>query len=105
MSKAAAVPVFSVRGVSNRALKTAFTQLRDALGITSADDADEPRWGPDDGCARLRKKDYSLQLLFFCNYDDHRKDELTVAYFGKVPGEELKVILSVLNEHSLPENL
>ena len=100
----AAVHVFSVRGVSSRALEIALTLLRNALGITSEDDVDGPRWGPDDGYARLKKKDYSFQLLFFYNYDDHRKDKLTVAYYGNVPEEDLNVIVAVLHEHPLPKN-
>jgi hypothetical protein len=103
MSSFVAVQIFTVQGVSNRALKAAFVRIRDALGIISQADVDEPRWGPADGYARVRNKNYSLQLLFFYNYRDRSKDELTVAYYGEIPEEELKLIVSLLQDPPLPK--
>jgi hypothetical protein len=86
--------ILKIKGASDRALVTAFIRLRDAVGC---DVTREPIWGPEDGCASLRKKDYRIDISYY-----HSNSTLIVHSHGSSSIEELKIIEDVLSNPPLP---
>jgi hypothetical protein len=69
----------------------AFELVRDSFGF---EDVTEPYFGPEDGGAFLRKKDYQLQFSYY-----RPTSELTVYYYGDAPKDELKLIARELGKN------